>query len=58
MKDLEQKEIIAMLAVIYKKLDALDRKVNNPRVQRFPPLQWLVDELREEAAKVIDQIDR
>ncbi len=56
MKDLEQKEIIAMLAVIYKKLDTLDRKVNN-RGHLSATIQHYIDDLKREAAKINDQIE-
>lgn len=51
MKDYEYKEVIAMLTVIYKKLTKLDREVNKKNFS-WPPDQWILDELREEARKL------
>lgn len=44
-------EITAMLTVIYKKLDELERKVNQ-KGWRTAPGQTYLDELRKEAAKI------
>ena len=55
MDELKYKELIAMLTVIYKKLDALDRKVNNKGF-RSGSFQNYTNELRAEAAKIADQI--
>ena len=49
------KEIIAMLTVIYKKLDDLSRKIDG-RGWRSVSHQTCLDELRNEAAKIIAQI--
>jgi hypothetical protein len=45
-------EILAMLALIYKKLDELERKVKGSGSSRFMSLQSYLDELRSEARGV------
>ena len=48
----EKLEIMAMLAVIYKKL----QKLENPTTTRMTSSQTFLDELRNEAHKILDQI--
>jgi hypothetical protein len=51
MNNSDSKEIIAMLAVIYKQLDDISRKVEN-RGWKTAPIQTYLDELREKASKI------
>lgn len=55
MNEYQYQEIIAMLTVIYKKLDNLEQKVKGS--SRLASTQIYVNELRREAQKIIDQIE-
>ena len=54
MNDFERYEIIAMLTVIYKKLDTVERKMKGS--SRLAPDQSYLDELRAEAQKIMGNI--
>jgi hypothetical protein len=55
MDENQYSEIIAMLTVIYKKSDNLERKAKGST--RMAPAQVYLDELRNEAINIINQID-
>ncbi|MDY0389110.1 MAG: hypothetical protein RBT65_18715 [Methanolobus sp.] len=51
MEKIDFNELLAMMAIIYKKLDELEREVKN-KGWRSASLQTYLDELREKAQQV------
>lgn len=51
MSEKDYQELLAMMAVIYKKLDDLEREVKH-KGRKSAPLQSYLDELRNNATKV------
>lgn len=51
MNENQYEEVIAMLTAIYKKIDTLERKVNNGGWRSAPDQRYL-DDLKKEASKI------
>lgn len=51
MNEIQYQEVITMLTAIYKKLDKLDRKVNNGGTLSAPDKSYF-EKLKEEARKI------
>jgi|GEM_PF-1475047 len=54
MNEIQYQEIIAMLTVLYKKVDTIERKLKNG--SRMTSEQTYLNELKKEANKIIDKI--